>query len=166
VRSLPDEQRALARKLRSVQRRLSDAVYAVEVDDALARAKSLDELRGERNTLEVDLARLRGEGKGEAERGKRRGEAAYLSALRAALPADAAAIDFFVHRWYEPAEWKGEHLVRKGRWTKPHVSAWVTRPGRSLAQFDLGEASVLEGAVHVFLARTVGRRRSCRVPVG
>ena len=155
---LPEEQRALIRKLRVVQQQLSDAIYAASVADPGARAEKLDELRGERNVLEVDLARLRGKGEGKEESGKGRGKGARLAVLREALPADAVAIDFLVQRWYEPAEWKGEGLVRMGRWTEAHLSAWVTRQSGSVAQVDLGEASVLKEAVRVFLARTVGRR--------
>jgi tetratricopeptide (TPR) repeat protein len=58
VGALPEEERALVRRLRSLQQRLSDAVYAAEVADPEGHAQRLERLREERNALEVDTTSL------------------------------------------------------------------------------------------------------------
>jgi len=153
VRALSKEDRALVAKLRSVQRRLSDAVYATEVGDLEAHAEQLAALRRERDALERDLARRRGGGieKGTAQR-------TQLASLEAVIPDDAVAVDFLIHRRYDPAVWDASVLVRTGRWTADRVSAWVVRPGRPLAHFDLGEAAAVEEAVRSMLESVAGRR--------
>ena len=158
--ALPPGERALVEEVRSVQKGLSDALYEREVADREAHGRRLEELRRKRNELEVALARSRGEreGKGEKERGNgwERGEEA--AALRRALPEGAVAVDLLVHGVYEPAEWKGQEVVRKGRWTS-RVSAFVVRPGvEDIPWLDLGEAAVLEEATKAFLEELVTRR--------
>ena len=151
VRSLPKAERAVVNRLRAMQTRLSDALYATEIANPDGHARQLRELRAQQNELEVDLARMRG-------RGGERAEGPRLDALAAALPEDAVAVDFLVHDWYEPAQWKDGALARKGRWTEAHLSAWVVRGGQPLRQFDLGVAAVVEEAVSGFLEEMVLHR--------
>ena len=165
IRSLPEAERAIVERLRALQTRLSDTVYEKHVADPAAHADRLKKLRGQRNEQEVELARLRGRGEGEGDRGKRSGESTRLAALTAALPEAAAAVDFFVHGWYEPAAWEGDELVREGAWTEPHLSCWVLRSGEPLTQLDLGPAAAVEEAVREFLERLV-QRRGTAVPTG
>ena len=159
VRALPKAQRVIVERLRALQTKLSDAVYEEQIAEPAAHAERLKELRARRNELEVELARQRG-------RGEPRTEARDdLLALTAALPADTAAVDFLVHRWYEPATRVGDERVRAGGWTEPHLSAWVVRPGEPVAQVDLGLASTVEEAVHGFLEEMVQRRSLVVAPV-
>ena len=158
LHALPDEGRSLVERLRGVQTRLSDALYAKDIADQEAHARTLRELRAERNVLEVDLSRLRGNTRAEDVQSR-------VDALRAALPADAVAIDFFVHRWYEPATWEGGEVTLEGTFGAMHLSAWVTRGDRPLARFDLGEAAVVEAATKVFLEEMI-QRRGMAVPQG
>jgi len=158
VAAVSPGERALVEQLRFVQKSLSDALYERQVVDREAHGRRLENLRRRRNELEVALARSREEGMGEKERGKgwERGEEAAL--LRRALPEGAAAVSFLVHWFYEPAEWKGDELERKGRWTS-RVSAFVVRPGaQETPWLDLGETAVLEEATKSFLEELVTRR--------
>ena len=151
VRSLPKAERAVVIRLRALQTKLSDALYLTEIRDSQAHARQLKELRSQHNRLEVDLARLRGKGKASA-------EGSRFEPLAAAVPKDAVAIDFLVHHSYEPDSWEEGDLARKGRWTEPHLSAWVVRGEQSVRHLDLGAAAVVKEAVSGFLEEMALRR--------
>jgi len=162
VRSLPKAERELVTRLRALQTQLSDALYATEIADAPSHARKLRELRSYQNKLEVDLARLRRSNEETEESPSVRG--VQVSALLSALPKGAAAVDFLVHEWYEPGYRERREFVRDGRWTPPHLSAWVMRAGQPVQQFDLGAAGVVEEAVRRFLEEMV-LRRGVAVPI-
>ena len=86
------------------------------------------------------------------------GDGTRLDDLAEALPEGAVAVDFYLHRWYEPARRDGGKLKRRGRWTSPHVSAWVVRRGLPLLRFDLGKANLIAEAVRDFHEEVLGER--------
>jgi len=151
--SLPRGELRLVERLRGLKRQLSDTLYSTKTDDPVARARRLEGLRRQRNDLEVELSRLRGRGEDKGSE-----QDARLDAVMSALPDGAAAVDFYIHRWAEPAQWYGGELITKRRWTARHLSAWVLRRGQPLRRFDLGVASDLESAVSAFLEDMVSRR--------
>lgn len=76
--------------------------------------------------------------------------------LRASLAADAAAIDFLVHRPWGPE--------RSGLLAECRVSAWITRPNDAPpTHLDLGSADELERHVQSFFA-SLRRRRAVDAP--
>ncbi len=153
--SLSSEERSIVGQLRSVQKRLSDALYSKEVSDREAHRELLINLRDRRKELELALVRSRGgEKKGiEWERGEE------ATAVKDSLPQGSVAVSFFMHGDYRPAEWRGRELVRKGAWAPARVSAFVVPGGKSNVQWlDLGEAPILEEATKEFLEELISRR--------
>jgi len=153
-RSLSVEARGIVRDLVSTQTRLSDALYAIEIEDPDEHSMTLASLRSERNRLEVELARLR------REEGRAVARPVRLDDVIAALPENGAAIDFLVHSWYEPARWDGGVLAEPGGWTDDHLSAWVLRADAPLQFFDLGLAHVVEDSIVLFLEEVIGAKPS------
>ena len=148
--STSPEQRALLDELRACQGELSKIALEAGALDSGARERRMAELRGERNRLEVELQRRVAPSDQPAR--------VSFAELRGALPEDSAVVDFFVHPVYLPARREGGK-VRRGGWGEPHVSAWITRPGRDEpARVDLGPAPPAEAAVRDFLEDLVARR--------
>ncbi len=150
ARDLSEEQRSLVERLRAQQARLSRLLS----DEAgPEQAEHLAALSRERNALELELTRTL-DAASEPE--------VSFDDLRAALPADAAVLDLFVHGIYTPARWEDEQLVEHGTWRENHVVAWITRPegeGSPLARVDLGPATALGTAVRGHLERVVAGGR-------
>ena len=142
ARNANSEERALLDALREKQGELSRLALLIDVVDRTAHARQLDELRAERNRIEVDLNRA----------ATSSAEATKTSVLdvRTALPDDSAVIDFFVHRHYS---------TQLRDFTEPRVTAWITRPDRDdLVRLDLGPAAEIEEVVQSFLSDLVIRR--------
>ncbi len=167
ARASSPEERAIVEQLRSVQKRLSNALYLREVADRKAHGQLLESLRKRRGELELALVRSRGEGeeKGEKERERRWKSEEGALAISSVLPKGSLAVSFLVHRVRIPAEWKNEELVRTGGWEASRVSAFVVGPEASESCWvDLGEATVLEKATKTFLDELVKKRGIVRSP--
>ncbi len=152
----PLEEQALIQDIRRAQKALSDALYSREVTDRKAHGRKLETLRNKSKALERDLALRRGEREGEKVRGDawQRGEESAV--LRLVLPPHSVAVDFFVHRCWKLAEWKGKERISQGHWAPRRVSAFVIRPGdNDPLWLDLGEARILEETTAAFLQELV-----------
>lgn len=145
-------------RLRQVQSRLSDLLYARDGDESDARVDRLESLRREREDLERRLV-MRAE-RAATDPTKHDTEASRRVA--SSLPPDTAALDFFVHRGYRtagPATDTPEGDAEGGTYGVPRVSVWVVRGGSDDARWiDLGEAELLRKRVEAYLSRMVSFR--------
>ena len=144
--SLPADAAAAIERLNGVQAELSKRLYAVEIQDRERLEREIHDLREQRNELEVKVQRLGGPSLARAPK---------LTELEQSLALDEAFLDFLVHPFYQPAEWKGEKVVLKGRWTEDHLSAWIVRKDHELVHLDLGPAAAIENAAHAWLMSVV-----------
>ena len=145
---------SIVTKLESVQSRLSTELYAKQTGDLAARRTLLDSLREERARLERELARRTAT--------ETEATAFDVDEVRAALPEDAAIIDFFVHDSYRPGRTLGsDGRGERGELTEARLSAWVlTKATGSLRWLDLGPAEAMQSAVTKLLAELVERHRA------
>ncbi|MCA9294749.1 MAG: tetratricopeptide repeat protein, partial [Phycisphaerales bacterium] len=153
--SLSSEQMASIDELRTVQAQVSKLVY--EQKPSEERDAKLAALRERRNQIEVELNRsLSVSGAADDD--------VTFAQLAAALPDDCATIDFFIEKQYIPAQWNGEMLAEKGKWTAPHVQVWITRKDNTAPiRIDLGDAAPIEAAVKTFLTELVSTRGIKRI---
>ncbi len=144
--SLTPEQESWIEELRAVQAQISKQLY--DDEPSRERQERLTELRERRNRLELDLQRsLENAG------GVRVADCAELSR---SIPSNAATLGFFIEERYVPARWEGGVPVEKGRWTAPHVQAWVMRRSEAApVRVDLGEAEGIERLVRAHLASII-----------
>lgn len=151
----PEARRAIA-ELQSTQSRLSRLISAPpQARDSESHRLELAELREKRSRLEREIV-----GRFETSRSD---PSPATTDLAAALAPGQVLVDFFVHRDFEPAEWKEGSPGNGGRWTKDRVTAWVTRPGDLVPRrIDLGPAAPLEDAVRSFLADMRGGPAAAR----
>ncbi len=131
---LSAQQRETLADLQSCQAHLSSLSSGEEALDPAAREARLAELRTRRNELELRLQREFGTSR----------ETPPFDAVQASLDAGEIAVDFFVHRVYEPARWRDGELVESGFWDEPRLSAWVFGPEGPPVHVDLGPAERVE----------------------
>lgn len=151
---LGSEGRALADRLHNVSAALSNRVTDIARGVSALGPRELSYLVQERQRLERELAPL---------------TARLLPAvptwaeLRDAVPKHTALVDLFLHRFYEPARWDGPTHVEKGRWTEPHVTAWVTRADSAEpVPIDLGSVAAIGSAIREHLRVQVGDEQEQR----
>lgn len=149
-------ERSVVVELRAVQRRLADELYQTEVADRAEHELLLDELRRQRNALELELVRAREAASADAESAA---EVRGLEALSNSLPAGAASVDFYVHRAFRPGGDDAGEGEQAARWTAPRLTAWVVAAGApEVARIDLGPAAPIEAATRRFLEQLVDTR--------
>ncbi len=153
-----DEKRLLDR-LRGTQQRLSDVFYAPAVEENVqgVRQEKLVHLQALRNDLELELSRMRAQ---RIHHSKSEGGGDFREAL-SLLDSEAVAVDFFVHRVYQPAQLQGSKVKKEGEWSSLQLTAWVVdsrKGGAGTIRVDLGDAARMEEAVSVFLDELVMTR--------
>jgi len=130
--------------LRATQARLSRLASAAGRKDGDAGGLDLVELGETRGRLEREILGRLGTSPDD--------RPATTSDLADALMPGMILVDFFVHRVYEPAEWKEGVPGSDGKWTKDQVAAWVVRAGEAKPhRIDLGPAARMEDEVRSFL---------------
>jgi len=152
--------RDLVDSLRSLQVRLSRELYTTEIEDSSDHQALLRRLKSRYNELVTELVRIGGLPEGPAPEVR-------LEGLLSAIPAGTALVDFLVHRWYRPARRAGGLVVEPGRWSGPHLSAWILRQGDSnLVQVDLGPVEAIEKVVRSFLDELIASRNGSGIEQG
>jgi tetratricopeptide (TPR) repeat protein len=129
------EEQEIVASLRAVQQRMSAAISG-----RASSGEDLDELCRIRNDLELRWRRL-------ASRG--RVERPTFRDVLSRLPPRSAAIDFLVSRPYVPP---ARDQRGAGQWDRPHVTAWISRPGVDRPRrVELGPLAELEHTASAFL---------------
>jgi len=143
------EVREVVDGLKRLKAALSNELYNTEIRDRKAREARLSRLREETRSLETRLHRLVGKDEGPR-------PARSVRSIRASLRPKEALVDFYVHRWYSPALCEDGMLVREGRWSVPHLSAWILdKNDETVRHLDLGPAAPIEEATRAHLAAIV-----------
>ncbi len=136
----------LLQDLRSVLADLSTTFFAQDPPDDTRRVSQLRKLRREREKLEEQLV--------EAREDQDTYTPISLDAVIARLAPEEAILDFFVYRSQKRNE-DGEE--------QSHVTAFIIRANQPVLRVELGESSVLFGAIREHLADTTGRRGASRM---
>lgn len=145
LHDLDPRKRSLLDQIRSTQSAISKLVYQADASQPEVVEEKLARLQDRRHRLEDRLLYLAGRD----EEGR---QAPTVEALRAALPEKAVLVDFFIHRWYRPAERYGRGVPGEGRWSAPHLTAWIVIKGDGeIRHIDLGPAAPISDAVRFFL---------------
>jgi CHAT domain-containing protein/tetratricopeptide (TPR) repeat protein len=144
-----EEAREVSERLRARQEELSRLAYDIELPSA-ARELRIEQVKRELAELDVAMRALVGGDRLDAM------DALDLCALAPLKDANAALLSFFVHEVYEPAEFQDDQLVVPGRWSEPHLIAWVVRPEAEVVSVDLGLAAELEVHVRDYLSEVTG----------
>ncbi len=132
----------ILRELDELQSEISEEFHSREVVDRDEHARRLAELRERRGRLESALVRRAGPA-GEAQ------DAPTLEALRAALPMEAAALDFLVVDRYEPAP---DARQGHGSFAPGTLLVWIVRSGLDrVIHVDLGPAERVTEAVSSYV---------------
>ncbi len=164
---LDEEARDQLAHLRDMQQRISNELYrtASATDRPGEAARRLENLHVERSRLEREFVTVAFEEAGASlPPGGPSSSADPVSGLLDWLAEGEVSVDFLVHRAYEPASRAAEDDAERvpGRWSPPHVSAWVaTRGGEedaSLTWVDLGEADGIRDAAKDYLDEMVASR--------
>ena len=138
--------RKLLDDLSEINSRLSKSMLSSpQKKSAEERQKQIENLEAEREKLETEISR---QSAGFYQPSK----PVTLEAVRAAIPADAALIEFAVYR---PFDWNAES-DEKG-YGKPHYIAYIARPTGKIEWKDLGETESINRMIDEF-------RKSLRDP--
>ena len=128
--------RALLDQLNSTTARLARlALTVADVASADERRRSIDELEAEKERLEVELGAHSSALRAQL-------QPVTLDAVRAAVPEDAALLEFAVFRPFDP---KAD--VSAEAYGPPHYAAYVVRKNAAPRGVDLGPAAAIDRAV-------------------
>ncbi len=140
--------RALLDQLNSTTARLARlALNAPDGASADERQRSIGELETEKERLEVELGAHSGE------LGARI-QPVTLEGVQAALPEDAALLEFAVFRPFDPS------VEANDRYGPPHYAAYVLRKNAAPRGVDLGPAAVIDRAIDALRQAVRDRTRA------
>ena len=155
--------RALLDQLNSTTARLARlALNAADDESADQRQRAIGELEAEKERLEVELGAYSGELRAQI-------QPVTLEAVQAALPEDAALLEFAIFRPFNPTV-----ELNADAYGPPHYAAYVVRKHAAPRGVDLGPAAAIDRAVDAAAAsaarsdadrreRTCARRLRCAV---
>lgn len=142
-RNMNPEVEKIILQLRNRQSQISKILFKKGENDEENHELQIDALRRECLGLERELSR-------HSEIDSLH-QSIHIPDLQRALPESAALIDFYLHRWYEPAQFKGDKLVKNSSWTDHYLSAWILRKDNTdLIYIKLGSLEKISQAVFPF----------------
>ena len=135
-RGVDDTGRALLDQLNGTTRQLARvALNAASETSAGERQRSIAELEAEKERIEVELAAYSSELRTQI-------QPVTLEAVQAALPEDAALLEFAIFRPFNP---KAETIT--DTYGPPHYAAYVVRKNAAPQGVDLGPAAPIDRAI-------------------
>jgi CHAT domain-containing protein len=128
--------RALLDQLNSTTRQLARLVLsAADGASAEERQRAVGDLEAEKERLEVEIGAYSGDLRSQI-------QVVTLEAVRAAIPDDAALLEFAIFRPFDP-----KAQVNAEAYGPPHYAAYVVRKNDTPRGVDLGPAALIDRAV-------------------